>query len=188
MKFGLSAATIGVSLLMIQASHAAEIKAFVTGAAHRAYETLAPQFERATGHKLVTQFDLPPALIKRIDAGEPYDVIMLSYDVEALIKQGMLVRRFTDRVRPGRRRRRRPQGRTEAGLQHGRGVQAFAAQRQDDRDLRRRQQRALRRLACSTGSASPTRSSRRSDRARAAPRRNWCRAAKSISWCRGCRH
>jgi molybdate transport system substrate-binding protein len=91
MKFRLSAVIVGVSLLMSQAGHAAEIKAFITGAAHRAYETLAPQFERATGHKLVTQFDLPPALIKRIDAGEPFDVIVLSYDVEALIKRGLLV-------------------------------------------------------------------------------------------------
>ena len=57
----------------------------------RAYETLAPQFERATGHKLVSQFELPPTLIKKIDAGEPFDVIILSYDVEGLIKQGKVV-------------------------------------------------------------------------------------------------
>jgi molybdate transport system substrate-binding protein len=75
---------------MTQAVSAAEIKAFVTGAARGAYETLAPQFERASGHKLVSHFDLPPALIKKIDAGEPFDVIILSYDVEGLIKQGKL--------------------------------------------------------------------------------------------------
>ena len=85
---------------MTQATAAAEIKAFVTGAARNAYETLAPQFERATGHKLVTQFDLPPALIKKIDAGEPFDVIILSYDVEGLIKQGKVVADFAHRVRP----------------------------------------------------------------------------------------
>ena len=73
---------------MTQGSHAAEIKVFATGASRSAYQTLAPQFERDTGHKLVTEFDLPPALVRKIDAGEPYDVIMLSYDVEALIKQG----------------------------------------------------------------------------------------------------
>ena len=32
-----------------------------------------------------------PTLIKKIDPGEPYDVIILSYDVEALIKQGKVV-------------------------------------------------------------------------------------------------
>ena len=91
MKAALLAASIGTSLLMTQGTHAAEIKVFVTGAARSAYETLTPQFERATGHKLVNQFDLPPALVRKVDAGEPYDVIILSYDVEGLIKQGKLV-------------------------------------------------------------------------------------------------
>jgi molybdate transport system substrate-binding protein len=91
MKFALSAATIGLSLLMTQVTQAAEVKAFVTGAARAAYQTLTPQFERTSGHKLVTHFDLPPALIRKIDAGEPYDVIILSYDVDALIKQGKVV-------------------------------------------------------------------------------------------------
>ena len=78
MKLGLPAASIGLSLFMTQITQAAEIKAFVTGAARRAYETLAPQFERSTGYKLVSHFDLPPSLIKKIDSGEPYDVIILS--------------------------------------------------------------------------------------------------------------
>jgi len=91
MKFALSAATIGLSLLMTQTTQATEVKAFVTGAARAAYETITPQFERASGHKLVTHFDLPPPLVRKIDAGEPYDVIILSYDVDALIKQGNVV-------------------------------------------------------------------------------------------------
>src|SRR6476619_6590364 len=91
MNVRLFAAGIGLSVLMTQAATAAEINAFVTGAARRPYETLAPQFERATGHKLVSQFELPPTLIKKIDAGEPFDVIILSYDVEGLIKQGKVV-------------------------------------------------------------------------------------------------
>jgi molybdate transport system substrate-binding protein len=76
---------------MPQVSQAAEIKAFITGAARRAYSELVPKFEAASGHKVVTQFDLPPTLMKRVEAGEPYDVIMLSYDVEPLIKRGLLV-------------------------------------------------------------------------------------------------
>ena len=75
---------------MAQDASAADINVFLTGAAKRAYETLAPQFERATGHKLITQSALPPDLIKKVDAGEPFDVIILSYDVEGLIKQGKL--------------------------------------------------------------------------------------------------
>jgi molybdate transport system substrate-binding protein len=91
MKLGLPAATIGLVLLMTHGIHAAEITAFVTGAARRAYEEIVPQFERATGHKLVNQFELPPTLIKKIEAGEPYDVIILSYDVDGLVKQGKVV-------------------------------------------------------------------------------------------------
>ena len=85
-----TAAVIG-TLLMAQTAHAADVTVFLTGAARRAYETLAPQFERSTGHKLVMQTALPPDLIKKLDAGEPFDVIILSYDVEGLIKQGKLV-------------------------------------------------------------------------------------------------
>jgi molybdate transport system substrate-binding protein len=91
MKLGFfAAASIGLSVSVTQTVQAADINVFLTGAARRAYETLAPQFERATGHKLVTQSALPPDLIKKIDAGEPFDVIILSYDVEPLIKQGKL--------------------------------------------------------------------------------------------------
>jgi molybdate transport system substrate-binding protein len=71
-------------------AQAAEVKVFVTGAARPMYDLLAPQFERTTGHKLVTESGLPPALVAKVEAGEPFDVIVLSYDVEALIKRGLL--------------------------------------------------------------------------------------------------
>ena len=67
---------------------AAEVRVFLTGAARPMYDALAPQFERATGHKLTTVSALPLELVAKVDAGEPYDVIVLSYDVEALIKRG----------------------------------------------------------------------------------------------------
>ena len=90
MKSGWFAAAALGAVFMIQSAQAADINVFLTGAARRAYDTLAPQFEKATGHKLVTQSALPPDLIKKMDAGEPFDVIILSYDVEPLIKQGKL--------------------------------------------------------------------------------------------------
>jgi hypothetical protein len=46
MKAGLLAASIGVVLTMTQSATAAEVHAFVTGAARRSFETLVPQFER----------------------------------------------------------------------------------------------------------------------------------------------
>jgi molybdate transport system substrate-binding protein len=69
-------------------AQAAEIKVFLTGAARGAWDILTPQFERASGHKLVTQSALPLDLTAKVNAGEPFDVIVLSLDVEGLIKQG----------------------------------------------------------------------------------------------------
>lgn len=79
-----------ISLAVTNMAQAAELKVFVTGAARPMFDLLAPQFERTTGHKLITTSALPPELVAKIEAGEPYDVIVLSYDVEALIKRGLV--------------------------------------------------------------------------------------------------
>jgi molybdate transport system substrate-binding protein len=78
------------AILMVRGASAADVNAFVTSAVRRAYETLIPQFERASGHKLINQYALPPDLIRKMEAGEPFDVIILSYDVEGLVRQGRL--------------------------------------------------------------------------------------------------
>jgi molybdate transport system substrate-binding protein len=83
-------AALAAAAFSTQAAQAAEVRVFCTGAARAAFNELGPQFERASGHKLVTQFDLPPALMRKVDAGEPYDVLILSYDVANLVKQGKL--------------------------------------------------------------------------------------------------
>jgi molybdate transport system substrate-binding protein len=85
-----AAAAIAITALTPQPGAAAEINVFLTGAARRSYEALAPQFEKASGHKLVTTFGLPPDLLKKADAGEHFDVLILSYDVEPLVRQGRL--------------------------------------------------------------------------------------------------
>ncbi|MEW6452935.1 MAG: substrate-binding domain-containing protein [Pseudomonadota bacterium] len=78
-------------VLMTQNIQAAELKVMVTGAAKDAFNELAPRFERSTGHKISAQFDLPPNFIRRIEAGETFDVIILSMDVDGLIKQGKVL-------------------------------------------------------------------------------------------------
>ena len=90
-KISLALVASIAGILMAPLSHAVDINVFVTGAASRAYNALIPQFERASGHKLLNQFAQPPDLVKKMDAGEPLDVIILSYDVEGLVKQGRLV-------------------------------------------------------------------------------------------------
>jgi molybdate transport system substrate-binding protein len=87
MKIGVVLAA-GVALLMTDGVSAADLAVFVTGAARDAFTELTPQFERASGHKVNAHFDLPPNFYRRIEAGEPFDVILLSTDVAPLIQQG----------------------------------------------------------------------------------------------------
>jgi molybdate transport system substrate-binding protein len=91
MKIGLfTAAALTAAAFATHGAQSAEVRVFCTGAARGAFTELAPQFERASGHKLVAEFGLPPALMRKVDAGEPYDVLILSYDVAGLVQQGKL--------------------------------------------------------------------------------------------------
>ena len=42
---------------------------------------LAPEFEKATGHKLSIHFDSTPNIIARVNAGTPFDVVVVPVDV-----------------------------------------------------------------------------------------------------------
>ena len=72
------------------ATHAAEITVISTGAMPGFYDAITPMFARATGHKLKVEYGLPPELTKKIETGAPFDVAVLSFDVENLVKQGKL--------------------------------------------------------------------------------------------------
>ena len=86
----LKASTISVAVLLACgfAVEAAEIRLLSEAPMRRAYEQLIPEFERTSGHKVIAQFDLGSVLIRKIDAGEPFDVIILAPDVQPLINQG----------------------------------------------------------------------------------------------------
>jgi len=64
---------------------AAEVRVLLEGAVLGAYQQIAPQFERTSGYKLITQFDFGPNLINKIDAGEPFDAVFLVGDFEPLV-------------------------------------------------------------------------------------------------------
>ena len=86
----LRATMIGAVMLLgcSISANAAELRVLFEGAARSAYEQIAPQFERASGHKLITQFDFAPNLINKIDAGEAFDAIFLVGDpFERLVMQ-----------------------------------------------------------------------------------------------------
>jgi molybdate transport system substrate-binding protein len=87
---------IWLGLLLVLASamgaHAAEIKVISTIGVNSAVSELAPQFEQQTGHKLAITFGVANVLKRQIEAGETFDLaIMTAAVTDDLIKQGRLV-------------------------------------------------------------------------------------------------
>src|SRR5437868_12665760 len=85
------------TLLFVGGANAAEIKVFISGGFSAAYEKLAPQFERATGHKVVTERgpsmgETPQAIPNRLARGESADVvIMAGYALDNLINKDLVL-------------------------------------------------------------------------------------------------
>ena len=69
----------------------ADITVLSTLATEQAYRDLLPDFERATGHKVTTSFTGTVDVKKRIAAGEAFDLlIMASDDIDAFLASGAL--------------------------------------------------------------------------------------------------
>ncbi len=69
----------------------AELKVFSTIAVRGAVEALVPRFEQATGCTFAITFATAPMLVKRIEAGETADLLILSQaGIDALAKAGKL--------------------------------------------------------------------------------------------------
>lgn len=95
MKIGslAAAATFSLMILLAQgvAAEAAEVKVLSALAMRPVMNELGPQFERATGHKLVIQFDVIGVLKRQIDAGERFDVAILTTPlIDDLVKEGKI--------------------------------------------------------------------------------------------------
>jgi len=87
------AAPSGFALMLAlgSGSHAAEIKVLSSNGVKTVLEELAPQFEKATGHKLVFRFAPAADLKAQIEKGEPCDLaILTAAAIDDLIKQGKL--------------------------------------------------------------------------------------------------
>ena len=85
---------LGLALFLAHAgvASAEELKILSTIGVRSVMQELGPQFERLTGHKLVIDFDVANVLKRRIDAGEGFDVAILTVPVmEELIKQNKIV-------------------------------------------------------------------------------------------------
>jgi molybdate transport system substrate-binding protein len=83
-------AAIGIGM-MAQTATAAEIKVLTTGAFKAVVVALVPEFEKATGHKVVVDNGTVGQLQKRVDGGETFDVLVLSpRGIEDYIKGGKI--------------------------------------------------------------------------------------------------
>jgi molybdate transport system substrate-binding protein len=83
---------VGLGLFVLAQSgvaNAAEIKVLCSNGIKAVVEDLVPQFERATKHKLVVTYGLAAGLKRQIDAGEPFDVAILTPQaIDDVIKSG----------------------------------------------------------------------------------------------------
>jgi molybdate transport system substrate-binding protein len=99
MRFFARASVPGVAavLLLTGTASAAEIRVMISGGLTAAYNAVVPEFERASGHKVVTAYGpsmgtTVNAIPVRLERGEPVDVlIMVSYALGDLVKQGKVV-------------------------------------------------------------------------------------------------
>ena len=84
-------AVLGIVGIMAQPAAAAEIKVLTTGAFKAVVVALVPEFEKATGHKVVVDNGTVGQLQKRVDDGETFDVLVLSpKGIEDYIKSGKI--------------------------------------------------------------------------------------------------
>ena len=83
---------LGAIGIMAQSATAAEIKVLTTGAFKQVVVALVPEFEKATGHKVVVDNGTVGQLTQRVDSGETFDVLVLSPGgIENFIKKGKIV-------------------------------------------------------------------------------------------------
>lgn len=81
-----------IAVCVAGAPNAAEIRVMSSAPFKAPYEKLTPQFEKASGHKVLTQWAPPAQIISRIRAGDVTDLIIMSRaSIEILVKDGKIV-------------------------------------------------------------------------------------------------
>jgi molybdate transport system substrate-binding protein len=81
-----------IALTQVGGAIAAEIKVKAGAATTGVLRELGPQFERATGHRIVFEFGLSGEFKRQIEAGEAFDVAIIAPELlDDLIKQGKIV-------------------------------------------------------------------------------------------------
>lgn len=86
-------AVVGAIVVLVFCTNAgaAEVKVFASLAIKPVMDAIGPSFERASGHKLVTRFELTPVVKRQIEAGEAFDIAIANPPhIDDLIKQGKM--------------------------------------------------------------------------------------------------
>jgi molybdate transport system substrate-binding protein len=84
----------GLSLLLLNsvAAKAADIHVLAPTTIRSVINELGSQFERTTGHKLVTVYDVAPVVKRQIEGGAAFDLVIITRPLmDDLIKQGKVV-------------------------------------------------------------------------------------------------
>jgi molybdate transport system substrate-binding protein len=88
----LSVATLILGLSLPASADAAEIKVASTGNMQTILRQVTPDFERASGHKLVIEYGSTPRTKARVESGDPVDLtINERYVLDELARQGRIV-------------------------------------------------------------------------------------------------
>jgi molybdate transport system substrate-binding protein len=99
LSINLRATTLGIlgAFLLSAAAGAAEVRVMISGGLTAAYKALVPEFERATGHKVLTAYGpsmgtTTNAIPIRLERGEAADVlIMVGYALDDLASKGKVI-------------------------------------------------------------------------------------------------
>jgi len=88
---GLIGLSLGAFMATVDGTSAAEVKVLTAGAFKQIVVAVVPEFEKTSGHKVVVDNDTVGGLTKRIEAGDAFDVAVLTpAAVDALIQKGKI--------------------------------------------------------------------------------------------------
>jgi molybdate transport system substrate-binding protein len=83
------AVALGLVILPGTAAQTAEIRVIALASMTDVLRELGPQFERASGHKLVIQYGVAGEVRKQIESGAPFDLAIVTAELMSdLAKQG----------------------------------------------------------------------------------------------------
>lgn len=103
MGSAIAACGLVIGLAQPLAAKAEEIRVFATRSIATVLDKIGPDFERATGHRLNITTDIAIRMVRRVQAGEPFDFLVAAPgQIDALIQEGKLVAETrTDLTRSG---------------------------------------------------------------------------------------